>query len=250
MEQTLTTSRIESQAPALSRGLAILQMLAQHPESSLEWITTELQLPKASVYRLLGTLEEMGMVHRAPDKRYSALWQLRPVHSPLESFRTALEAQLPQLAIDSQCTAEWYEPTDDGMQLVLQQNPDREVSLQARPGYLRDWKTELEAVTRLAHAFADQAPALSKSQHYVSNGKLESVTKAQIQKGIQAAKAARSAYDNAFNSNGVRRVAIAVFAPGSHSFLGILALAEVYHFSQQADPQHLIQLLRSSIKRS
>jgi hypothetical protein len=41
---------------------------------------------------------------------------------------------------------------------------------QGKPGFLRPWNTEFEAVARLGHAFAPQAPSLHSPGHYVSDG--------------------------------------------------------------------------------
>jgi DNA-binding IclR family transcriptional regulator len=243
-----TPAKPTSGAPALTRGLAILQTVGQDGPLSLEQIAKQLKLPKASAYRLLETLDEAGMIRKSADKRYEALQQLRLIQSPRERLRDQIESRMHRLAQDTVCTVEWYEPTVDGMQLVLQQNPETELCVKARPGFLRDWQTEFEAVTRLGHAFANQAPEIKQSQLYTANGHLSPINRKAIQKGIQEAKASRNAHDTAFNSNGVRRSAVAAFDSPEHFFLGVLALAEVYHFSRTISAEFRLGQLMSILQ--
>ncbi|MBD3314210.1 MAG: helix-turn-helix domain-containing protein [Chitinivibrionales bacterium] len=59
-----------SGAPALTRGLMVLERLARHGASSLEHLSRATGLPKTSVLRLLAALEWHGAVVRNPhDKR-------------------------------------------------------------------------------------------------------------------------------------------------------------------------------------
>jgi Transcriptional regulator len=238
----------ESSAPALTRGLEIVRLLAEENPLSLERIAASLSIPKASALRLLNTLQDMGILLRRSDKRYEALWKLAPVQSHLDSFRSQLEPRMQALTMETGSTVEWYEPKADGMQLILQKNPEKELCVIARPGFLRDWHTEFEAVIRLGHAFADQAPTLESSEYYSQNGLLEAVDTPFIQQAIQSIKAEPSTYDSAFNTNGVRRFAVAAFAPETNQFLGVLAIAEVYHFTEQADPKTILQRLKSTLK--
>lgn len=243
----LFTPEIESSAPALARGLCILQMLSESGSMPLEQLSRELNIPKASALRLLTTLEQMGTVRRDADKRYEALYRLQSIRSPIETFRYSLEAKMAHLVTATGCTVEWYEPTLEGMQLIRQSNPEVELCVQARPGFLRDWHSEFEAVARMGHAFASQAPKLSHSQLYRKNGVLESVDQRYIEHSIQKAKAECATYDDAFNTNGVRRFATAAFASETNTFLGVLAIAEVYHFTNLADPKTILNQLKTTL---
>ncbi len=249
MEIKCSSDRVEASAPALERGLRLLQLLEGHSSMSLDQISRQLETPKASTLRLLATLEQMGIVRKIPEKRYQALFRLQPLQSPIERFRDSLKARMTMLVASTDCTVEWYEPTCDGMQLIHQTNPETELCVQARPGFLRDWHTEFEAVICVGHAFASQAPPLKKSQHYTANGILCPIDREEIQKRIRHAKSQQTAYDLPFNSNGVRRFAAAAFDPDDLSFLGVLAVAEVYHFSRANEPEFIIQSLTQTLKQ-
>ena len=56
--------------PALERGLNILELLSRHPRGLQMGEMQELQLPPASLYRLLTTLVELGYVIRGDGDRY------------------------------------------------------------------------------------------------------------------------------------------------------------------------------------
>src|SRR6478752_6780048 len=62
----------DSQAPALQRGLAVLELLAAREEgATLSEISSALHLSPASIFRLTGVLEESGYVLREePSRRF------------------------------------------------------------------------------------------------------------------------------------------------------------------------------------
>jgi DNA-binding IclR family transcriptional regulator len=245
MKQMATCNK--SSAPALSRGLEIIKALESSVPLTLEQIANQLKIPKASTLRLLETMDQMGIVQKGPDKHYTALQKLCPINTSRDVFRASLESKMIQLMMATHCTVEWYEPCPDGMQLILQKNPETELCVKARPGFLRGWATELEAVARLGHAFANEAIVPNKSQQYAENGILKSIDKQEIQRLIQTAKSEQTAHDTAYNDNGVRRFAIAAFEPSSNNFMGVLAVAETYHFSRKANPNDILQLLKTTL---
>ncbi|HBJ95460.1 MAG TPA: IclR family transcriptional regulator [Lentisphaeria bacterium] len=56
--------------PALERGLRILELLAGHPEGLMMNEMNALELPSASLYRMLVTLNELGYIIRDDNDRY------------------------------------------------------------------------------------------------------------------------------------------------------------------------------------
>lgn len=226
--------RSASSAPALNRGLAALSLLGEEEKPlSLETLASRLCLPKASLFRLLDTLQNLGLVRKTPDKCYEALWALRPRGDRRLAYRNTIERHLPDLCASTGCTVEWYEPAVEGMVLTLQSHPDSELRVQARPGFVRRWNEEFEAVARLGHALAPQAPELSAPGAYVANGTFRPLGHTAARRLLAEARARRQAEDEFFNSNGVRRCAAAVFSQPEDAFLGVLALAEVCHFSNR-----------------
>lgn len=238
-------SRQRLPAPALSRGLAILAALGEGRSASLEEISTRLRLPKASTLRFLATLIALGLLRKNPDKTYEAMVALRPVIDPAERFLSALEGIMANLCADAGCTVEWYEPTPEGLTLKRQMHPDCEVRVQARPGFLREWHGEFEAVTRLGLALAPNAPGILRPKRYVTDGHLKSLRRAEATELLTDARQRRAARDTAFNDNGVRRAAVAVMPSGV--FAGVLALAEVHRFGPSRRTKDPLQLLTQSI---
>lgn len=236
----------KTSAPALSRGLAVLATLDVQSPRSLESISSSLSLPKASTLRLLETLEKVGMVQKRADKRYEPLWSLQPIGDARASFRQMLQQKMSSLCQHLLCTLEWYEPDDEGMRLVLQYNPQTEVHVKARPGFLRDWATEFEAVARLGAAFAPQAPEIRASSAFIRNGQLRALTRQEIASQLTAARESRQASDKAYNKQGVRRHAVAAFNEEG-GFLGVLAIAEVVSFGPRRQIASLLKELHKTL---
>lgn len=238
----------ETSAPALSRGLAILASLAQEAPLSLDHLATRLELPKASVFRLLGTLETVGMIRKTAQKTYEPLWQFQPAADERALLRNRLETRMPALCEATGCTIEWYEPAPEGMRLILQKNPASELCVKVGPGFVRLWGAELEAVTRLGYAFYPQAPAPAPMDFYVANGEKTTLPPSEASPLIAEARAESRAADLPYNTNGVRRLALAVQDSDSGEFLGVLALAEAYHFSERPDFQTYFEQLNNLVQ--
>lgn len=228
-------------APALSRGLAVLAMLGEGRPASLEEISGRLRLPKASALRFLSTLQALGLLRKNPDKTYEAMFVLRPIVDPAARFLAGLEDLMGRLCQETGCTVEWYEPSASGCTLKRQVHPDCEVRVQARPGFVRKWEPEFEAVIRLGYAFIPGAPAIGRTKRYVTDGQLRNLSKKEVENLLTDARTSRTAIDTAFNNNGVRRAAAAVIPGGI--FSGILAIAEVHRFgpeNRNPDPLRLL----------
>jgi len=232
-------------APALARGLEVLRFLEDGCWRTLEQIARQLEVPKASAYRLLTTLVQQGVAAKGPDKRYQALWVLRP-RDAVSLWYELLGKTLRDLAEETGCTAEWYEPDRMGMILCLQRQGSAEVNVVARPGYTRAWADELDCVATLGYAFAGQAPDLPELiKVYQQNGESGVIDAAAARERIGTARQSDEAYDSCFNSNAIRRCARAVRFPGTN-FRGVLALAEAFNFKETSKPRDLLQHLQQA----
>src|SRR5690606_25451815 len=116
--------------------------------------------------------------------------------------RRRIESHFEGLCETTKCTVEWYEPCENGLSLLRQTQPDSELRVQAKPGYLRAWGGEFEAVARLGYAFSSYAPPLLSPKAYVSNGVLKSISKQTALKWLAEARQTRMAKDDCFNCNG------------------------------------------------
>lgn len=235
----------EVPSPALSRGIAVLVALNTRGELSLEELARSLDLPKASVFRLLSTLVSLGLVRKNAGKAYESLWGLQPLNPPALQCREWALSSLVELSERCGETCEWYEPGAEGMMLVAQHQPERELRVQARPGFIRRWGGELEAVARLGYAFAKCAPAPVSAEAYGKDGVLSKLSLSAVRGRIVAAARDGAALDHAFNSNGVRRAAVAVRTNGE--FAGVLAVAQVFRFPKPEALETLLEVFNDKI---
>lgn len=89
----------ESQAPALQRGLSVLELLAARDEgATLSEISAALNLSPASIFRLTGVLEESGYVLREePSRRFRLTRKLLLLAQPQHEGRSLVESCLPAM---------------------------------------------------------------------------------------------------------------------------------------------------------
>jgi DNA-binding IclR family transcriptional regulator len=223
-----------------------MRLLASEGPLAMEAVAVRLCLPRSSTFRLLETLRALGHAERDSARRYRLTWSFRPDESG--AFVPRLSAAMRQLAESLGVTIEWYEPSARGMELRLQQLPSRaEVLVQARPGFVREWNTEFDAVARLGHALVPSAPALQAGiHHFARDGQRTRLPLRDARTLLVAAREHESASDTTFNSFGVRRAAVAVRLPGN-VFAGLLVAASSLTFSPKAPtPAQLVSALRGA----
>jgi len=232
-----------SPAPALARGLHLLDLLQRLPGASLEQLAREVPYPKPSLFRLLQTLVDCGMVEKSPLLRYFPLRTLQPFQPQADLFPARLEHLLKQLCSLTHSTVEWFVQSEQGLVLDRQEHPDSEIRVFARPGFLREWQGEFDAIAMLGYAFAPLAPMYERGRAYIRNGSWEALTPNRARLHIERARDKGVASDLAFNANGIRRTAAAIFAP---DWRGILSIAIAYRFDRNPPPEALeTQLLEA-----
>ena len=89
----------ESQAPALQRGLTILEFLATRDEgATLSELSAALGLSPASIFRLTGVLEESGYVRKEDaSRRFSLTRKLLLLAQPKHEGRSLVECCMPPM---------------------------------------------------------------------------------------------------------------------------------------------------------
>jgi len=99
LSQIAETLGQESSAPALQRGLAILELLANADGGvTLSEISSLLRLSPASIFRLTGVLEDAGYVQRCEQsKRFSLTHKLLLLGQPRKAGRGLVESCLPAM---------------------------------------------------------------------------------------------------------------------------------------------------------
>jgi DNA-binding IclR family transcriptional regulator len=94
-----TGADADSQAPALQRGLAVLEELSGREQgATLSEISAALSLSPASAFRITGVLEEAGYVHRdEASRRFTLTKKLLMLARPKHEGRSLVESCLPAM---------------------------------------------------------------------------------------------------------------------------------------------------------
>ena len=215
-----------STAPALLRGIRIFELLSNRGELSLEAVASETGYPKSSILRVLDTLSALDLVVRDPGtRRYSATALLIRRTAPDASFDQRIARSLADLAESTGNTAEWYVSVESGMALVQRAQPaEGIVHVRAKIGFIRTWTGELEAVNALGRAFFNPSADCRGNSGYTSDGLFVKLSAKHVADRVRSASNERAIMDDAFNTNGVRRMAAVVFRSGQPT--GIVSLAE------------------------
>jgi DNA-binding IclR family transcriptional regulator len=210
-----------SAAPALTRGLALLEDLSIDGQRSLEHLARDHAWPKTSVLRLLQTLEAAGAVARDPaSKRWMAVKRLVPDQGDAGE-RARLAAVLAHLAEASGGTAEWWVADGDRLVLAARHEPEAgEVAVRARIGYRREL-AELEAAT--VAACAAGLGTTARRPWIWRDGRRVHLAAATVAARLAEARARQGmSWDETANPHGVARPWPSLAAPA-----GVLAVALV-----------------------
>ncbi len=211
-------------APALTRGLALLRHLNREGACSLDRLARTSGWPKASVLRLMRSLESSGAAARDPaSKRWRTLVRLVAGDTREAVLRRRCGEAAAWLCQTAAQTAEIYAFAERGLEMVDRAEPeDVEVSVRARIGCVRSWHG-VDAVVQLGLAFGDPRPTATRPSRARGNGRL-TLTKSELEALLAAARARRIAADPYANANGVRRFA-APLMDASDRLIGVIALA-------------------------
>ncbi|MCH2175418.1 MAG: helix-turn-helix domain-containing protein [Lentisphaeria bacterium] len=231
----------KSKAPALAHGIEVLMYLSLHNQSSLEKIAQALDLPKSSLLRYMDTLVEYDLVQRSSvDKSYSLTGHFPTADDHV--FKSQLHEVMSYLCTKTQCTTEWYE-LDQG-KIVLKHQlsfSGHEIKITAAEGFVREFGPELEAVNRIfiSHDL-DKLPGTAHWS-YSENHEHQSISLAKAKE--QLAEPLPSYKDDYPNSNGIRRMAKAVYK--DNQLLGVLALAQITFLPQVDTWENIFEQLKT-----
>lgn len=191
-------------APALARGVRLIEQLARDGQAPLELLAGRNGWPKSSVLRCLQTLEDLGVVERDADTRHwIARRRLAPVLPEASSRLDAARHRLPALAEAAGHCAELYRASPEGLELVDRADPvDSEIRVHARVGFRRDLR-ELDATSAVYFAFTGAKPP--RAMWAWKHGRKRKVSAPERDRRLQQVRETGLAADSEFNENGVRR---------------------------------------------
>lgn len=239
----------KTSAPALQRGIQILQALEKHGAQSLDEITQRVPIPKSSALRFLETLTDMDLVSRDNGNRtYKARVVLVPVWQGEAHMTAKRQKEMESLAARTNRTVEWYVVGNTGLVMVERAEPERtEVRIGATTGFNRTWNDELEAVSCLGYGWAGGAPRPTKLWAYVEDGARGKLPLKRAKERIAMARDQGLVRDTVYNSNGVRRLATVVVSDGV--LAGVLALSEHESQVDSKKDAELPALLRATAEK-
>jgi DNA-binding IclR family transcriptional regulator len=231
-------------APALARGLDVLSTLASCDKITLEALASRTSIPKASLLRLLQTLETKKLVCRDDNTRtYAALATILPICEKNKLIETRISDFLLSISKTLSRTVEYYVPSQ--AYFVISKRNDCEgssITVNAKVGFRRELDGEFEAVARIAHAFHNGGEKYNTKLWNYSDGKRRTISRSEYASSVAKARMDFSAYDLEFNTNGVRRSAVPLFEKGK--FIGIIAVAENFFPQCDSHTKKNIKILR------
>lgn len=219
-------------APALDRGLAVLETLDDGAWASLDGLAGTLAVPKSSLLRILGTLEQRGYVERsAQTRQYRTRVVIQRVAPPSRQARQAVQAALEALSAELGLTVEWYRVGSTHAELTQRaEAAEGAVRIRARVGHRRARWGELDAIALVTHAALglEGTKRQRQSTWAYRSGDRVTLTVAEYEARRSAVGTDLRARDSEYNNNGIRRLAKGVRAPAGRLF-GILAVPAHFH---------------------
>lgn len=211
-------------APALARGLCLLDQLTVDGQASLEKLAARNQWPKSSVLRCLQTLESLSIVRQDPEtRRWQALQRLQTLDSPILAPMEAARKRLPTLAEQTGHCAELYFLQDGTLTLMDRAEPESvEIMVRARIGFDRGMD-ELDSTALIAYAFSSELPVPEKVWVW-KKGVRKVRTVEKRDRLISKTRTRAFSVDADFNEFGIRRFAIPILS--GEKLLGVLAIAQ------------------------
>ena len=219
----------ESQAPALERGIGLMELLQGGESLSLDELAQGLDSPKSSLLRILDTLQKKGWVSKDSKKNYRSTVKVVSLHEKMD-WESHLEVKLSQLGEEVGLTVEWYEIQGERAVITWRFEPQAAyIRVLARIGYSRGVEEEIDAVAQVLLKGTSLIPG-KKICHY-DGGEKRPLLKKELKACLDGEEGLMGK-DPEYNTNGVRRIATGL-KDYKGKLRGIVALAE--GFTPKAD---------------
>lgn len=229
---------MKCQAPAVQQAIELLELLNQSGPLNLTGIAAQTGFSKATLLRILATLEAYGWVSRSKsgDRKFEAEVMIRSKNHQNREQR--IQEIVDNLCSKTNHTVEWYLLTDEYAEIVQRSEPaNRVVLIKAKLGFRRSFSAELDAVVRVAAAAGavDCRTAEPPNGYgFYRSGKIVHLSQHETQELIAKVGHDLLTFDHEWNSNGFRRHAVGVRRHDG-KLAGILAVAAA--FTPQADAE-------------
>jgi DNA-binding IclR family transcriptional regulator len=211
------------EAPALTRGLALLRLLSRDGALTLDRIARSTGWPKPSLLRLLRTLANDGAAARDPATgRWRATLRLAAIENEDLRLVNRCAQGVARLCREAGHVVEVYAWEDGRMVMIDRADPPHgEVLVRMRLGGIRDG-SELDAVSVWGAALGGAARP-RRIWEWNAGAKV-AIGRSRWDEAVTAARSAGVACDRDPNGNLVRRFAAPVTGDGGQ-LLGVIALA-------------------------
>jgi DNA-binding IclR family transcriptional regulator len=250
MQTTMPTPPDRDPAPAVTRGLQLLTYLNREGASSLDRLARATELPKASILRLLRSMEASGAVARdGASKRWRSRLRLVRGGEREDLLRSACSEASIWLCKAAKQTVEVYLFDSGRLEMIDRSEPDGvEVTVRARVGFVRTWE-DADAVVLVGLGFGFPANAWPQvTRHWLWRDRVRtSVARRDIEAMVAQARARGWSADASVNSNGVRRFA-APLLDATGALVGVIAIAQAPATLDRADDR-LCRLVAGAARR-
>ncbi len=243
-DATSSVAEPRGSAPALTRGLAILEAVAAQAQGAgFSELRAALQIPGASLARMLNILHARGFLSRRASGAWqlgAALVRLGSVAAARNDLITVAQPILHTLRRSVEETVELSIPADPGLLLVQKLESERSIRLFIQPG------TQYHAL----HAIASGKVMLAfgesdQRERLLARGRFKRLTRRTLTSAARLREEFRRALVHGFAADveesrpGVARIAAPVFDV-DHRLAAVLAVAgPVQRMAPRGRPRHI-----------
>ena len=213
-----------------SRIIALMEAFETSGDGSMtaQELVERSGLPLSTGYRIISELQDLGLVHRGPDRKllpnFTFQRRLMSPYVDIEYLATACKAlseslnSAAEVVILNGQNLLWH---------IVEQHPDQEIRLRAHSGFLRSTH-ELDSISRLALAhlsLADIEKRWDTSAFFSTGLDRQPMSWEDVRDALQAVDTNEVQLDMMGNAKGIRRFAVAIH--GSEGELAcLLTVAE------------------------
>ncbi len=237
-------------APAVHQAVEVMELLIDSGPLTLARIADQTGFSKATLLRVLETLETHGWISRNPGvKTFEAQVVFRSKNDIANYPEERIQEVIDELCSKTNHTVELYQLRDKYVEIIQRSEPvDRVVRIKAKLGFRRSFSAELDAVIRIAAAggivdcrkFEPEA-----GYKFYKNGEYVHIPLEESLDLVSRVDESLLTYDWEWNNFGIRRHAVGIRS-SKEGLEGILAVATSFTPKADAQIDHINELLQSA----